>query len=281
MTTAAVNAVRNTLSESAFITSEMRARRVEVSQDVYARLWLTEGTRKLLDEYVRVSLPWDPIEGAVRNRWHLENLRQYVTPSEPWVFVNLGAGFTSYSLLFPKFARAIEADLPPVIQYKKQKYQEYVAHGLIPPYPIDFQEIDLDTTAGLDTLQQQLGDWIRGKPSFLILEGVSAYLKPESLRRLVTMCATLQQPGSFFAFDFWEPSVVEHGLYIATQDFWQNYFNFAETRYNLIGLDYLKDFPEYRLLEHTDAESLAFRYIPGYVNSQRIFPEHYVLLRHG
>jgi len=277
--TATVNAVRNTLSESAFLTSEMRARRVEVSQDVYAHLWVTGDTKKLLDEYVQVSLPWDPIEGAVRNRWHLENLQRYVNPAEPPVFVNLGAGFTSYSLLFPHFSRTIEADLPAVIQYKQEKYQDYLVQRLIPAHAIEFQEIDLDTTAGLDKLEQQLGDWITGKPSFLILEGVSAYLKPESLQRLFRVCATLQQPGSFFAFDFWEPSVVDNGLYLATQEFWRSYFDFADTRYNLIDLDYLQAFPEYRVLEHTEAESLAYRYIPGYVNSQRIFPEHYVLVQ--
>jgi O-methyltransferase involved in polyketide biosynthesis len=102
------------ISDTAFLVNESRARKVDVSQDIYAEHWVRPGSRErvrdLWDDFAREVYPHDDLELAVRNRYFFAHLLKLVHTSENPVFVNLGAGFTSYPFLLNQNIACIEVD---------------------------------------------------------------------------------------------------------------------------------------------------------------------------
>jgi hypothetical protein len=78
------------ISESAFLVNESRARNVGLSHDRYARLWVSDATRKLWEDFAREVYPFDDIELSLRNRFFLERLEAELRKDRTTVFVNFG-----------------------------------------------------------------------------------------------------------------------------------------------------------------------------------------------
>lgn len=149
----------NKISDSAFLVSESRARRVELSKDIYAYLWTSEETKNLWDEFSKKVYPFDDIELGIRNRFFLENLKNYIDSNSKPLFVNIGAGFTSYPFLVKKSCTCIEIDFKHIISYKSKKIAEWIHEGILPKRKIMFLKADICNSKDVKQLKKTLSPW--------------------------------------------------------------------------------------------------------------------------
>ncbi len=112
------------ISDSAFLVNESRSRRVDISKDIYAHLWINESTNQLWNDFYSEVYTFDDIQLALRNRFFLEQLKSFIDKSSNPVFVNIAAGFTSYPFLITNPCKFIEIDLPYIIEYKQKKINQ-------------------------------------------------------------------------------------------------------------------------------------------------------------
>ena len=167
--------VANHISETAFLTNESRARMVHVSKDIYAHLWVTPVTRKIWDDFAKEVYKHDDVELSIRNRYYLEHLKTFVRNHKDPVFINIGAGFTSYPFLIEESCHCIEIDYPHVITFKRQKIEQWQKEKLLPLREIEFFSTDLVSDNDFRELSDAFQRWTKGRSSFVLIEGVSYY----------------------------------------------------------------------------------------------------------
>ena len=269
------------ISESAFLVNESRARNVELSRDRYARLWVSDSTRRLWEDFSREVYPHDAIELALRNRFFLECLNSYLNSSQATAFVNIGAGFTSYPFLTDKPCRCIEVDYAHVIEYKRQRIAQWQDEGLLPKRDIDFLAADLTDEKDVEALTGALNARLNDRPSFILMEGLTYYLQMDVLRRLLDAFSKTQVDDSILAFDFWTPDTSNHPIFARLRKFWADRFGQQETSYNLFDVDFAAFIPGYDVVEVTTIQELekVFSNTTFLANYDEIIPENYAVLR--
>ncbi len=269
------------LSASAFLVNESRARRVDISQDRFANLWVTDETRTLWDEFAADVYPFDAIELGLRNRFFLETLQSFVRSVERPVCINIAAGFTSYPFLIEEPCRWVEADLEPVVSLKEQQVNQWMAQGLLPKRILEFVAVDLQRSMSRRLLFRRLQELIGDAPSFILLEGITYYLKLRSLHALLSGCGRIQQPGSLLACDFWDASLAKNRTFQRLTTFFSSRFGFDASQYLFLDPARFHQLAEYEVVEMTDIQSLEKRFLHSDIlrDSNAIIPEHYVVLR--
>jgi len=80
------------VSVTAFIVNESRARLESLSGDIYAKLWVTEETKRLWEELAQAVYPYDHINLSLRNRFYLDRIKEFVNQNKESVFINMAAG---------------------------------------------------------------------------------------------------------------------------------------------------------------------------------------------
>jgi O-methyltransferase involved in polyketide biosynthesis len=273
--------IQQTLSESAFLVNESRARRVDISQDRFAHLWVSTATQKLWEEFTAEVYPYDAIELGLRNRFFLDTLRFFVRSAPNPVFVNMGAGFTSYPFLIEDPCRCIEVDLKQVIGFKQQQIESWVKNGRLPRRTIEFIPADLRNAVDRERLQTRLVPPLAVASSFVLFEGITYYLEEAALRALFELCATVQRAGSVLAFDYWEPRIADNPVFLRYKKFCAERFGHRDTRYTLLNEAFLGRISGYTMVEQTDIQRLEQRYLGSVLlkNSNEILPENYVVLQ--
>ncbi len=269
------------ISESAFLVNESRARNIELSRDRYARLWVTDSTRKLWDDFTREVYPYDDIELGLRNRFFLERLNIFIDTNQDVVFVNIGSGFTSYPFLTDKRCRCIEVDYAHVIDYKRRKLATWQADGLLPERKIEFLPANLANESDVEDLSNYLGLLLANNSSFILLEGLTYYLEKKVLQRIFNMFSRIQERDSVLTFDYWRPDVIEHPIFLRFRDFFSRRLGYDEKHYTLFDDDFLQSLPGYEIVEITDIQELETIYSKTtfLADYQKILPEHYAVLR--
>jgi O-methyltransferase involved in polyketide biosynthesis len=269
------------ISESALLVNESRARNVALSGDVYAHLWVTGATRSLWEAFSRDVYPHDAIELGVRNRFFLTGLASFVNHRRDPVFVNVGAGFTSYPFLVDARCRTIEIDFPHVIDVKRARLDAWRRDGILPARDVDFLAADLARPDDIGRIEDELASRIAGAPSFILMEGLTYYLSNAALDSLLGAFAALQAADSLLAFDFWTPDTADHPTFIRLRHFFSERFGHAESCYNPLTIEAIREIPGYALEIHTDVQKLEHRYLGTNVlaDYDAILPEHYVLLK--
>lgn len=272
--------VEKHLSETAFLTNESRARRVEVSQDIYAHLWVTPETKKIWEDFSKAVYPHDDLELGIRNRYFLEHLKKFVSHHEKPVFVNVGAGFTSYPFLIDFPFESIEVDLLPVIEFKASKIQQWQKEGILPKRDVEFFPCDLRNARELKQLNKKLPHWIREKPSFILLEGISYYLEMPFLLRLLEMFKDNQQQGSQIGLEYWKPDIKDHPVFLKLQEYFKENFGYKDREYNLFGLEFIKTIKGYRAIEMTDTteQEKIYSHTSSMENYEQILPTDFSIL---
>lgn len=106
------------ISATAFLSSQSRARAVEVSRDNYSQLWVSPETIHLWDDFAENVYPHDDLELALRCRFFLERLQAFVKENTNPIFINIAAGFTSYPFLVKPPCPCIEVDYKHIIDFK-------------------------------------------------------------------------------------------------------------------------------------------------------------------
>lgn len=273
--------INNTLSESAFLVNESRARRVELSQDIYAHLWTNEDTKILWNNFSKRVYPFDDIEIGIRNRFFLENLKSFIDKSSNPVFVNIGAGFTSYPFLIEQSCEFIEVDLKHVINYKSLRIDKWMKEGILPKRNIMFLPADICNRNDVKRLKKILSQLLQKYNSFILLEGITYYTESSSLEYLFRIFSELQNTGSILAFDYWQPSNINHPIFQRLRTFFSEYFNFKNTNYNFMDKKYLESIIGYRIHNIKKVQDLEKEYSDIFFlnNHESILPEEYVILK--
>lgn len=269
------------ISESALLVNESRARNVALSGDTYAHLWVTDATRALWEAFSSEVYPHDAIELGVRNRFFLTSLAAFVAAAADSVFVNVGAGFTSYPFLVDAACRSIEIDYRHVVEVKCARIDAWRRDGVLPARTVDFIAADLTRPDDVERLGGELATRIAGGSSFILMEGLTYYLPRSNLDALLRLFAGLQAAGSLLAFDFWTPDTADHPTFNRLRRFFSARFGHAESRYTLLTAEEIEAIAEYALVEHTDVQALERRYLGtnDLADYDAILPEHYVLLK--
>ena len=272
--------IEHTISESAFLVNESRARRSDISHDTYAHLWVTKATQQLWDEFATQVYPYDDIELSLRNRFFLDQVNTYTNTTTNSVFINLGAGFTSYSLLLPPSCCCIEVDVPAVITYKQEKTSFFQDQGLIPRRMILYKSADLQNPMDRKEMETFFKTILQGKPSFILLEGITYYMKRTTLDALFGLCSTIQTKGSQLAFDFWTPSQVSHPVFQRFTHFFSERFHHDPSKYTFLDKDSIKKIRGYMMTTMTDIQQLECTYLSTRLlqDYHLILPEQYVVL---
>lgn len=273
--------IRGHISESAFLVNESRARRVELSRDLYAHLWVSEETRRLWDAFCAEVYPHDEIELGLRNRFFLERLDSFVAADPGAVFVNVGAGFTSYPFLTSIECRCFEVDYPHVIDYKRGKVLSWQAAGILPQRDVDFVGVDLNDEGDRGRLEEALLPATSGVPSFILMEGITYYLERDLLDALFGMCEALQEKGSALAFDFWTPGSASHPVFRRFEKFCAERFGHRAERYSFLDAAEVRSIPGYQVEEMAEIQELELAYSNTRVlqDPSGILPESYAVLR--
>lgn len=269
------------ISESAFLVNESRARNVGLSHDVYAHLWVSDATRKLWEDFAREVYPFDDIELSLRNRFFLERLEAELGKDGKTVFINFGAGFTSYPFLIESPCKCIEVDLEVVCDFKWRKTTEWREQGLLPDRDVEFIAADLRNEVDRERLGDELSRRLRDKRSVAVFEGITYYLDNTTLIRLFEMLKALQGRGSIIALDFWTPDDAKNPVHMRFRRFFGERFGYGETDYNLFDVEVLRAVDGYEVAEVTDVQTLERVYAgTSYLaDKNEIILEHYAVLR--
>jgi O-methyltransferase involved in polyketide biosynthesis len=274
--------LRPLISDSAFLVNESRARNVALSRDRFARLWVTDSTRRLWEDFSRAVYPLDDVELPLRNRFYLGVLDAALRRDPRTVFLNLAAGFTSYPFLVETLPRAIEVDFEHVCNFKRSKIAEWQEKGLMPPREIEFMPCDLSSECDLDSLASRLGEILPAATSVVFLEGITYYLRAARLERILGILANAQRPRSIVALDFWTPDVEQHPVHLRLRRFFAERFGHAESDYSLFERDTFRSVDGYDLVEMCDIAELEKRFSSDQklADPLEIIPECYAVLEH-
>jgi len=269
------------ISESAFLVNESRARNIELSQDHYAHLWVSNATRTLWEDFSREVYPHDAIELGARNRFFLEHLRASVASGRINTFINFGAGFTSYPFLLDEPCRFIEIDFRHVVEYKQKKIARWQRMGLLPEREIFFLSADLNEESDIEDIWKNLVSLTGDSPSLAQMEGITYYLNNHALNHLFKVLSEIQASDSILAFDFWTPDVADHPVTTRFKKFFAERFGHQETEYNLFDHNFIKTIRSYEVIDSTNIQELESRYADTSVLSdyEEILPENYAVLK--
>ena len=273
--------INKSISDSAFLVNESRSRRVDISKDIYASLWINDSTNRLWNDFYNEVYSFDDIQLALRNRFFLEQMNSFIRESSQPVFVNIGAGFTSYPFLIKKPCKFIEVDLPNVIEYKQEKIRKFIENEKLPKRDITFISANICKKRDLMKLMKSLINNINNNPSFILLEGITYFLNKQHLNQLFNILSKLQSPTSILNFDFWKLDDADHPVIKRLMRFFSDRFGFAENQYNLIDTDFIQNIKGYELVESTDVQELEKTYTRGnfLADYNKIIPEYYIVLR--
>ena len=195
------------ISGTAFLVNYHRAKFQDISHDIYAKHWVTQEAIDLSEILSKEVYANDDIEICLRNRFFLENIKAFIKKNGPCVFINLGAGFTSYPYLCEGI-ESVEVDFSHIIEFKKDKTVELMKKGLLPQRTVKYIAADLQDANSIDKLNYELAPLLRGKKSFFLLEGVTYYISPEYLKKIFQMINTLQSKGSEVGVEYWTPDLL-------------------------------------------------------------------------
>jgi O-methyltransferase involved in polyketide biosynthesis len=271
------------ISESAFLVNESRARSVELSRDKYAHLWVGDSTRRLWEAFSAEVYPHDALELGLRNRFFLERLDSFSVALDEPVFVNIGAGFTSYPFLTDRSFTCVEVDYSHVIDFKRSRLEEWTREGLVPPRDIRYVPCDLKSTADRKKLAAALEREVGSAPSFVLMEGLTYYLSRELFDDLVAIVRQAQPAGSILAFDFWTPESAAHQVFLRFEKFFAERFAVAEKRYNFMDRNTVASINDYKLVELRSVAGLERMFSGTRVlqDPSGILPESYAILAKG
>lgn len=248
------------LSGTAFVVNVSRARRQDLSQDIYAHLWVTADSERLYRDLCEKVYPSDEISTSLRNRFYLEEMRQFLARHPDAPVLNLAAGFSSYPFLIEGGGWRGEADLPAVIEFKRSQVGEWRNLGTLPDRKVEYFSADVGTAEGGAEIANNAGPALKGAASFVMMEGLSYYLEPPKFAALVCTLAELQSPGSLLAFETWTPDASEYPVYNRLLEYLEKDFGQKDVRYNLMGREEVAALPGYGIARDEDIEAVERRF---------------------
>jgi O-methyltransferase involved in polyketide biosynthesis len=255
---------------------------IKLSGDIYADLWVNKKTLKLGDDFAHKVYKHDDIHLSIRNRYFLTLLESFIKKNKNSVFINIAAGFTNYPFLVKPKCKFIEVDYRHVIEFKKNKIDKWQHENKLPNRKIEFFAVDLQSKKDHYKLENAMNFWIKDTPSYILLEGITYYLKMPILKQLFEIFRRVQSKDSIIGFDFWRPEIKKHPVFIRMQNYFLDWFGFEKQKYNLFNLSFLKNINGYKIEEITDVtkQEKIFSNTNIMQDYNNILPTDFCVLKH-
>ena len=268
------------IHETAFVTATYRASDEELSKDKYSSYWKNPKTDKWIKNYIEKVSFEEPFTHCLRNRFFYETVKRLIDNKEVEVLINFGCGFSMYPFLFERDLLNIEIDQKGIINYKKNEVQKLIREGKLPDRQIHY--IARDFNLEKDELEDEIKSIIKGKPSFVLLEGVIFFLSKSSTNDLIEMISRIQTPGSYFGSVSFLESIGETECFKRLIKFFKEEVILnSKFEYLTLPTSYYKSLLSYELVEHEDYVSLSKKFSPKDIieNGDLILNENMYLLK--
>jgi len=256
--------IHHDVSGTAFVVNYSRSRMEKISQDHFAHLWVTRESIALWKELAQDVYPNDDLNLSLRNRFYLGHLRQFLHEQKYQrpIAVNIASGFTSYPFLIDEKCTFLEFDLPAIMEYKKKTVARWMREKKLPVRSVHYIPVDLNDAEQRCVMKEDLQRAIGNRPSFVILEGVTYYLRKDVLLDLISILGEVQTRGSVIALDYWKPDSMLYPVMIRLKGFFDRKFGDRGTGWYLYDEAVFRDIGGYTLNESTDIATLEVKYSP-------------------
>ncbi|MFC1461193.1 class I SAM-dependent methyltransferase [Verrucomicrobiota bacterium] len=268
------------VSVTAFIVNESRARLEELSGDIYAKLWVTEETKKLWEELAREVYLYDHVNLSLRNRFYLDRVQGFVDSHPAGVFINMAAGFTSYPYLLDVPCRCIETDYSHIMAFKEKKIRLWQEKGVLPERAVEFYPLDMESPEGLKQFEKDFASWCADRPAVVIMEGLTYYLSAKTLDRLFSFYTKYLIKGSLIVLDLWGPDSDEYPVIQKVKKYLSKISGGPAKDFTYIDMDCVRGIEGFSVVEHTDIAALERKYAESRVLQDKSsrFPTEFAVL---
>ena len=247
--------------DSALIVNSFRAKYPSVSEDRFAALWITEESEKWATIYAEKVGPTEILVHALRHRFFLDKLTQFLEIFPDGVFVNVGAGFTNYPFLISSATPCCEIDTEANVSFKKRKLAEFDWNRDMPTRTIKFIVADdLNDLAEIPALASVLREWIDGRPSFVLFEGVFFYLQPETISRFYAALASSQKKGGILGSTSFRPEECDKGMFRRLVAYCRTDYKMRDFTPTTVPTAFYTQQSGYRLAAHENYYGLSKKY---------------------
>lgn len=252
--------IHHDISGTAFVVNYSRSKRVEISKDIYAKLWVTPESIELWNELAKNVYPNDDLNLSLRNRFYLEHMDRFAKLHDDPVIVILASGFTNFPFLTKKECTTVEVDLPNIIDFKKQQVGQWIREHKLPDRKVKYLSIDLTDKGQQSRMKDILVKEIGDRPSFVTMEGLTYYLDHKVMDELFGICREVQQPGSWTGFEYWKPDTMSYPVMVKLMDYLGRKFGYTDQKWFLFDEEYIRGIKDYREIEATDIAALELKY---------------------
>lgn len=271
---------RINIHETAFVTATYRASNEELSKDNYSSLWQNSKTDSWIENYLKKVSLEEPFVHCLRNRFFYDKINSLIQKEGIEVLINFGCGFSMYPFLFGEELINIEIDQTELIDYKKNQINKWIIEGKLPSRKIHY--IAKDFNLEKDELENEIKSITKGKPSFILLEGVIFFLTETSTNDLIELFSRIQSSGSFFGSVSFIDSIVETESFKRLVKFYESEVTLnSKFEYLTLPTSYYETLNNYELVAHEDYVSLSTKYTETdkIINGDLILNENMYLLK--
>lgn len=216
-----------------------------VSQDIYSNLWIPtnqkDKARELWNKFSEEVYPYDDIELGIRTVYFLNILKTVILENPETIFINIGAGFTSYQYLLDKPFFTIEVDYREIINVKKSRARTLVEKKNIPYRTTYYVPCNLSDKISRINAFQKISSFTNSKNTFVLCEGLFYYLPISTVENIIKNISKLQRKGDVFAFDYWKPELRNNKIYKRLVEFYSKEMGIEEKDINLFEASTLID----------------------------------------
>jgi O-methyltransferase involved in polyketide biosynthesis len=255
------------IKDTAFWMTGCRAYDESLSHDLYAKYWLNKPSKDRHKLYIEQVSPTENICLSLRNRFFLEEISSFLEQNPGSVFINVGAGFSSYPFLMPKDHRYCEVDYPELIYTKQKKIKEFQEKGIFPERDITYFSADLNKLEDLKRLFSSLTEWMSGAKSFILYEGLIYYLNNKSVLQLFDNTRKIQSQGSRLGIVSWSPKTADYPVYKRFVDFVTKTLGEELNNFNFHDPHAIKEMKGYNPVIQTGYCQLSEKYMSNPLHS--------------
>ncbi|PKA99481.1 leucine carboxyl methyltransferase [Flavobacteriaceae bacterium MAR_2009_75] len=248
------------IHETAFMTSTFRSMDESLSQDNFAKLWQNSKTGKWVDKYLDQVSSEETYTHCLRNRYFLEVIRNLVQRQEIQVLINFGSGFSMYPFLLNESLIHIEIDKPEIVDFKKDKIQNWQKENILPKRNIHFIGVDFSKNYE-EELLSKINAIKVNMSSFILVEGVLFFLNRKETDNLFTFFNAIQQNGDYIGSASFQETIKETQPFKNLLSFMnQNVSKTSESACQTVEDNYYRCQKGYKLIDHQDYFSLSKKY---------------------
>jgi O-methyltransferase involved in polyketide biosynthesis len=264
-----------TLSDTAYSCCIFRSNYEDISKDIYAKQWIPADRSSEAHAYTDIWLSDvsknEDIAVSMRGRYFLEQLERTIKKDNIQSFLNIGAGFTSYSLLLEGKINTYEIDLEELISVKKEQLKDIAKHNNLKRLP----HLISANVENIDDFKNALSQ-ISKRPTVFLMEGLSYYLNEKSFVSIMETMNHFMQPGERFMMDYWSQDYLHDRVFLKQANFFGNQLAIKD-QYFFIDEDELATLKGFRTIDTSSALTEAAKRKMD-VNNLEFLPENYCVL---